>query len=214
MKNITLNIIGQRILAEILEENKASIKMNIIVFEEINDYFKKEKIPNSNNIIVTSFSNFKLVEQLETNFSNPIFYIDTEKREKNIKTKFQRYELIYCPFSLKNFVEKINLIYLKSQFADNSKIIFLKYTLNLNSKEIFDDQNKLKLTEREKDFLLFLKNSGQPKTIKEILKFVWGYSKEIETHTVETHVHRLRKKFFNSFNDSNFIKNNKKGYYI
>ena len=86
--------------------------------------------------------------------------------------------------------------------------------MNLNSKEIFDDQNKLKLTEREKDFLLFLKNSGQPKTIKEILKFVWGYSKEIETHTVETHVHRLRKKFFNSFNDSNFIKNNKKGYYI
>ena len=122
MKNITLNIIGQRILAEILEENKAAIKMNIIVFEEINDYFKKEKIPNSNNIIVTSFSNFKLVEQLETNFSNPIFYIDTEKREKNIKTKFQRYELIYCPFSLKNFVEKINIIYLKSQFADNSKV--------------------------------------------------------------------------------------------
>ena len=100
MKNITLNIIGQRILAEILEENKAAIKMNIIVFEEINDYFKKEKIPNSNNIIVTSFSNFKLVEQLETNFSNPIFYIDTEKREKNIKTKFQRYELIYCHFLL------------------------------------------------------------------------------------------------------------------
>ena len=72
----------------------------------------------------------------------------------------------------------------------------------------------MKLTEREKDFLLFLKNSKTPQAIKKILKTVWGYSKGIETHTVETHVHRLRKKFSNSFNDNNFIKNNKKGYYI
>ena len=72
----------------------------------------------------------------------------------------------------------------------------------------------MKLTEREKDFLLFLKNSKKPQMIKNILKSVWGYSKGIETHTVETHVHRLRKKFLDSFNDNNFIKNNKKGYYI
>ena len=72
----------------------------------------------------------------------------------------------------------------------------------------------MKLTEREKDFLLFLKNSKKPQTIRNILESVWGYTKGIETHTVETHVHRLRKKFLNSFNDNNFIKNNKKGYYI
>ena len=72
----------------------------------------------------------------------------------------------------------------------------------------------MKLTEREKDFLLFLKNSKKPQTIRNILESVWKYSKGIETHTVETHVHRLRKKFSDSFNDNNFIKNNKKGYYI
>ena len=66
----------------------------------------------------------------------------------------------------------------------------------------------------EKDFLLFLKNSKEPQTIGNILETVWGYSEGIETHTVETHVHRLRKKFLDSFNDNNFIKNNKKGYYI
>ena len=84
----------------------------------------------------------------------------------------------------------------------------------MNTREIVAGENKLKLTEREKDFLLFLKNSKKPQKIKNILESVWGYSKGIETHTVETHVHRLRKKFLNYFNDKNFIKNNKKGYYI
>ena len=122
--------------------------------------------------------------------------------------------LIYYPFNLRNFIEKINLAYMKSKFAINSKVELLNYTINLNTREIITGQNKLKLTEREKNFLLFLKNSKKPQTIRNILESVWGYSKGIETHTVETHVHRLRKKFLVSFNDSSFIKNNKNGYYI
>jgi len=90
----------------------------------------------------------------------------------------------------------------------------LNYIINLNTREIVVGQNRLKLTEREKDFLMFLKNSKEPQTIRNILESVWRYSKKMETHTVETHVHRLRKKFLDSFNDNNFIKNNKKGYYI
>ena len=131
-----------------------------------------------------------------------------------IKIKLQRYELIYCPFNLKNFIEKINLAYIKSKYIINSKIQLLNYTINLNTREIITGQKKLKLTEREKDFLLFLRNSKKPQTIKNILESVWGYSEKMETHTIETHVHRLRKKFLDSFNDKNFIKNNKEGYYI
>jgi len=114
----------------------------------------------------------------------------------------------------KKKIEKINLAYIKSKYIINSKVQLLNYTINLNTREIIAGRNKLKLTEREKDFLLFLKNSKKPQKIRNILKLVWKYSKGIETHTVETHVHRLRKKFLDSFNDNNFIKNNKKGYYI
>ena len=215
MKNITLNIVGQRILADVLKEKEVIIKMNILFFENLNDCLKNIKDNIIKNIIVTNLSNFESIEQSDFKITSPIFYLTSKKSNISVKTKFQRYELIYCPFDLNNFIEKINLAYIKSRFLINSKVKLLNYTINLNSREIVDGQNKLKLTEREKDFLLFLlKNSQKPQTIKNILKSVWGYSKRMETHTVETHVHRLRKKFLDSFNDNNFIKNNKKGYYI
>ena len=214
MKNITLNIIGQRILADVLKEKEDIIKMNILFFENLGDYLKNIKDNIIKNIVVTQLSNFESIEQSNFKIDYPIFYLTSKQNKINVKTKLQRYELIYCPFNLKNFIEKINLTYMKSIFVINSKVKLLNYTINLNTREVITDQNKLKLTEREKNFLLFLKNSKKPQTIRNILESVWGYTKGIETHTVETHVHRLRKKFLNSFNDNNFIKNNKKGYYI
>ena len=214
MKNITLNIIGQRILADVLKEKEDIIKMNILFFENLSDYLKNIKDNVIKNIVVTHLSNFESIEQSNFKIDNPIFYLTSKKNNIKIKTKLQRYELIYCPFNLKNFIEKINLAHIKYKFVINSKVELLNYTINLNTREIITNQNKLKLTEREKNFLLFLKNSKKPQTINNILESVWGYSKGIETHTVETHVHRLRKKFFHSFSDNNFIKNNKKGYYI
>jgi len=103
---------------------------------------------------------------------------------------------------------------LKDEFANKSKIKILEYTINMNTREIFKDKKKLKLTEREIDLLLFLKKVKEPQSIDNILKLVWKYSVEMETHTVETHVHRLRKKILDIFDDKNFIKNNKRGYYI
>ena len=188
--------------------------MNILFFENLNDCLKNIKDNIIKNIIVTHLSNFESIEQSGFKIDNLIFYLTSKKNNINIKTKFQKYELIYCPFDLNNFIEKINLACIKSRFAINSKVELLNYTINLNAREIIAGQNKLKLTERERDFLLFLKNSKEPQTIRNILESVWRYSKGMETHTVETHVHRLRKKFLDSFNDNNFIKNNKKGYYI
>ena len=214
MKNITLNIIEQRILAEVLKEKEDIIKMNILFFENLSDYSKNIENNIIKNIVVTHLSNFELIEQSNFKIDNPIFYLTRKKNNINVKAKLPRYEIIYCPFNLKNFIEKINLAYIKSKFLINSKVKLLDYIINLNTREIISDKKRLKLTEREKDFLLFLKNSKKPQTIRNILESVWRYSKGIETHTVETHVHRLRKKFLDSFNDSNFIKNNKKGYYI
>ena len=214
MENITLSIIGQRVLFDVLKERKDILKMEVFFFENLDYYFNLLRKNIKKDILVVGFSNFEVIEKSDYKITNPIIYLTENSNKFNYITKFQKYDLISCPLNIMDFINKVNLMFSKFQFADKSKIDFLNYTINLNSREISNNNNKIKLTEREKDFLLFLKKSKKPQTIKNILKSVWGYSDEMETHTVETHVHRLRKKFSNHFNDDNFIKSDKKGYYI
>ena len=214
MENITLSIIGQRVLFDVLKERKDILKMEVFFFENLDCYFNLLRKNIKKDILVVGFSNFEVIEKSDYKITNPIIYLTENSNKFNYITKFQKYDLISCPLNIMDFINKVNLMFSKFQFADKSKIDFLNYTINLNSREISNNNNKIKLTEREKDFLLFLKKSKKPQTIKNILKSVWGYSDEMETHTVETHVHRLRKKFLNHFNDDDFIKNDKEGYYI
>ena len=90
----------------------------------------------------------------------------------------------------------------------------IKYRLNLNSRLIYNSKNKLNITQRETDIILFLKNSIKPVKTEELQKNVWGHKSKLETHTVETHIYRLRKKIGDKFNDNNFIVSSKEGYLI
>ena len=207
MKNITINLIGQSVLEEVLRENLKHINFEIKPFNKFDEIIQDSKVKNS-NICVTSLENYDLFNKSKLNL--PVLFLNFKSpRNNNISA-----DIINCPFQLNNFVEKINVIFLKNKFLNNSNLNILNYEINLNSKEILRDGQKLKLTEREINFILFLKNSNSPQNVKSILKSVWKYSPNLETHTVETHVHRLRKKFFSHFKDDNFIKINKKGYFI
>ena len=86
--------------------------------------------------------------------------------------------------------------------------------LDVQQRKLTKDNIELYLTEKEVNFLALFKNYQKPINKQFILKTAWNYSSESETHTVETHIHRLRKKIFDKFGDNLFIKNNKKGYYI
>ena len=207
MKNIIINLIGQSVLEEVLRENLKHINFEIKSFKKFNEIIQDSKVKNS-NICVTSLENYDLFNKSKLNL--PVLFLNFKSPKNNNISA----DIINCPFQLNNFVEKINVIFLKNKFLNNSNLNILNYEINLNSKEILRDGQKLKLTEREINFILFLKNSSSPQNIKSILKSVWQYSPNLETHTVETHVHRLRKKFFSHFKDDNFIKINKKGYFI
>ena len=102
---------------------------------------------------------------------------------------------------------------LKNKFSDQSYINIGEYNLDLNSRKISHGNKSLNLTERETNLIIFIKDKKKV-TIKELQKMVWDYSPDLETHTVETHIYRLRKKMKETFGDENFILNTSKGYSI
>ena len=161
------------------------------------------------NFKVTEISNQKnLDDQIN---SIPNYLIITKKQIQKTKNFLL---LNNEPIKISKLIEKINIQLLKQKFNDQSQIIINNYKINVNSREIFQDNKKLKLTEKEIQTILYLSKSTKPTTSDELQSKVWRYQNDLETHTVETHIYRLRKKFLNYFNDNNFIISEKNGYKI
>ena len=118
------------------------------------------------------------------------------------------------PVPILKLLEKINTEFLKINFNKQSDIMIGPYKINLNSREMSQSDLKLKLTEKEINSIIYLFNSKDVVKIDELQFKVWGYQPELETHTVETHIYRLRKKISEKFKDSNFINSTKTGYKI
>ena len=133
-----------------------------------------------------------------------------KKKTENINNSLV---LDIIPIKLEKLLETININFLKNKFNNQSNIKIGKYNLDLNSRKIVFKNKFLDLTERETSLLIFI-NDKMNVTVKELQKNVWDYSTSLETHTVETHIYRLRKKMKDFFNDENFILNTDKGYSI
>ena len=117
------------------------------------------------------------------------------------------------PIKFDKLIQIINITFLKSNFSKQSEVTVGKYKLDLNSRKIIFKNEDLNLTEKETDLIIYIKSNNNV-TIKDLQNNVWGYSANLETHTVETHIYRLRKKIKEKFNDDNFIVNTEKGYKI
>ena len=170
------------------------------ILNELNDILKLDLI------FIANEKNLNLYTK------NSESYLIIHKQEK-LKVTNQIY-LDSTPIKLDNLVEKINLFTLKSSFIEKSNMKIGKYILNTNSREIFFDEKKTKLTEQEIKILLYLEKLKKPIKVDQLQKDIWKYSNDLETHTVETHIHRLRKKFINTFEDDNLILSTKYGYLI
>ena len=107
----------------------------------------------------------------------------------------------------------INIRFLKNKFLDQSHIKIGKYNLDLNSRKISLEDKSLNLTEREINLIIFIKDKKNV-SVKELQKMVWDYSPNLDTHTVETHIYRLRKKMKETFANESFIINTSNGYSI
>ena len=118
------------------------------------------------------------------------------------------------PLSIYKLIEIINIQLIKLKFNHQSKVNIRGYELNLNSKFISYGGAILKLTEKEIEIILLLNKTKLKQSVLDLQKNIWGYSSDTETHTVETHIYRLRKKITDKFKDDNFILTHKNGYFI
>ena len=118
------------------------------------------------------------------------------------------------PIKIEKLFDQININLLKQKYNNQSEIALNRYNIDLNSRKIFNEEKSLKLTEKEIEIILFLNSQNKSKNIQDLQKEVWGYISDLETHTVETHIYRLRKKIKENFNDENFIISSKAGYHL
>ena len=182
------------------------------------------------NLLIYKYNSlYHILEEVDFNFNFKINFVDNEnslnKKIKNLDNYLilsnKKYlnssnfiVLNNLPINIFKLIEKINIEFLKLQFSNQSEVKLNDYTINLNSREMIAHNTKVKLTEKEINTIIYLSKSSKPVDTDELQKKVWSYKTDIETHTVETHIYRLRKKILNTFNDSKFIMSKKNGYQI
>ena len=209
-----INIVGVPILYNILEEIKENLSFKIENFTKLDDFlnfFNKDKSENKNFFIITTISNKDFfINKIKLEKKN-IFFLCHKNSKVDIN---HNYNVFKYPINIYNLIEKINIQLIKYKYSFQSKIRVKNYSLDLNSRTISIENKSLKLTEREMEIILFLNDCKTPQKINDLQNKVWSYSSDLETHTVETHIYRLRKKISNSFQDEHFIISTDNGYFI
>ena len=212
MANSTISIFGSKIFLEIINEIKLFSEFKIKYYEDLDICVKDAK---NQNLLAIFFVDKKNISFFSNKIMNnfPSILITQSSTPKNIFYNELR-EQLNMPFTILEFNKKVVSLIAKNEFKKNSLIKLGDYVIDKNERKIKKNELELKLSEKEINFLVLFSRSREPVNRKLVLKNVWHYSSESETHTVETHIHRLRKKILEKFGDNNFIKNNNKGYYI
>ena len=196
MVNQKLYIINLSNFYDIISELKEHISYEISKFDDKEiffDKYKSESISVENSILV--------VHEKEYNF-----FVKNINEDQIIKFK--------PPINIFTFIENLNIKFIQKKYQDQSNVNVKDFFLDINSRELKKGNSTLKLTERETDMILFLNKSKKPVNVETLEKEIWQHSLELETHTVETHIYRLRKKIKAELGNDDLIKSDKDGYII
>jgi hypothetical protein len=208
-----INIICIPILYNILDEIKDNLSFKIANFNNEDEFLKflnENKTDGKKFFIITTIHKKNFFLKKNFNIKNIFFFLENNS-EQNFNPN---YNIFKYPIEIYNLIEKINIQLIKQKYDFQSKIKLKNYSLDLNSRTITKNSKNLKLTEREMDIILFLNDSEKPQKINVLQNQVWKYLSKLETHTVETHIYRLRKKMNDNFKDDNFIISSDAGYFI
>jgi len=211
MKN-TLLIFGTKNFNNSLKEIKEYLNLSLVFFE--NDALLELSIPEINAVLIDNeFCNdVNILNSISKINNKPILLIENKDFSSINNIKYN--EKITLPLNLTDFSNKITNIIMSFKFNKNSSIQIKDYTIDKNERKLKKKNLFIVITEREIELIELLFNKKKPLSKKYILKEVWKYAEGVDTHTIETHIYRLRKKIISKFNDENFIINSKTGYSI
>ena len=193
-----------------LDEIKDKLSFNLIMYGS-KDYLKRD---NQNYHILLVDNEFLINQKVGfiklESFKLPILLlIDSQSStKKNILFDDQ----VYLPLNILDLKRKVKDLLSSFKFSKNSSVAIKNYIIDKNLKLMKKDNVSINLTEKEVDLLVLLNEEKKPLNKKIILKKIWQYSIDADTHTVETHIYRLRKKVLEKFDDKEFINIFKEGY--
>ena len=196
MVNQKLYIINLSNFYDIISELKEHIGYEISKFDNKEiffDKYKSQSISTENSILIVHEKEYD-------------FFVKNINEDQIIKFK--------PPINIFTFIENLNVRFIQKKYQDQSNVKVKDFFLDINSRELKKGKSSLKLTERETDMILFLNSSKKPVNVETLEKEIWQHSSELETHTVETHIYRIKKKIKAEFGDDDLIKSNKNGYTI
>ena len=207
--NSKLLIFGSKNFNNSINEVKEYFNFSL----SFSDFKTKTYLMDSSiSAIIVDSQALDLVNLSEINkiHNKPILLLETLVNNK----KFNYNDRILLPTSLDDLTNRITNIITAFKFSNNSALKINKYILDKNEKKLIKENNYISITEKEVQLIELLFNEKKPLTKNFILKKIWNYSDNADTHTVETHIYRLRKKISNKFNYYSFIKSNKYGYFL
>ena len=191
-----INIVEISILYDIFDEIKSSLFFQVNNYPITSDFLEQDNeknLENLNLITITKKNNQQLLSSEKINNKNLILLEES-------------------PVKIEQLLDQINIHLIKKKYDFQSHLNIKDYNLNLNSRIISHQNKNLKLTEREIDIILFLHQKKTPQSVDTLQNEVWKFTNTLETHTVETHIYRLRKKIKDKFNDDQFIISKEEGY--
>ena len=211
MDNSTISIFGSKTFFEIINELDLFKEFKFSYYNDLDLCIKDAENLNLLVLVFCSKKELSFLKKIKNSF--PLILIGKIDIHNKIFSNDLR-EQLKTPFTILEFKKKITLLNSKYLFKKNSLIQLNNYIIDKNERKIKKNNLELQLSEKEINFLLLFVENNKPISKNLVLKSAWNYSDKSETHTVETHIHRLRKKILEKFGDNNFIKNKKNGYYI
>jgi len=206
MQNYSIITVGSPVFFECMQEQKTEYNLqNLKSFKEVKEILKTPLIDVYVFLFfVDDLEKLDLKELKKIKYPK-IFFSKKSENFKTIKKDNVLSSFLELPVNYQDLEKIIKLAILKFKFLFQSKVEIGKYNLDKNERTISYGKKSAKLTERELDIILYLSGKKEGATKQDIMKDIWSHGEEIDSHTYETHLYRLRQKLQSKLSDKKFI---------